>query len=147
MRRVGRRARHLGDRKFKAKTQVVAPLSPIRLLLWGRKTPITRQPLHLELVVWLITLHCENYRLHADFSRAIYTGENTTTFQPPVDNLVTWDDGRTTDTGKICKEFETPVLRGSIANPKIANRIGPWNVRTMYIMAKQLKYHQHPGSQ
>ena len=66
--------------------------------------------------------------------RKTYTGSSTTTCQTPVDNYITWDDGRMMDKGQTRKEARG--LRGSLANPKIMRRIGCWNVRTMYSIGK-----------
>ena len=69
-----------------------------------------------------------------DLLRQTYTGSRTTTCQTPVDNYITWDDGRMMDKGQTRKEARG--LRGSLANPTIMRRIGCWNVRTMYSIGK-----------
>ena len=56
------------------------------------------------------------------------------TCQTPVENYITWDNGRVKDTGQTHKE--TRGLRGSLAYPKIMHRIGRWNVQMMYSIGK-----------
>ena len=72
--------------------------SPARQLPRGRKIPIKHQPSPLELVVGPITLHRKKYLITEtrDLLTKTYTGSSTT----PVDNYITWDDGRMTDAGQ-----------------------------------------------